>query len=100
MSSTDWKSEYACTVDCPNEGYLFEMRFISYCTTYGRRKYITTTMPAPNSDLSDLEKIRQSISSITSISSFDDVLAAVGLLDMPQGEFFFYNTSEGASIII
>ena len=46
-------------------------------------------MPAPNSNLSDLEKIRQSISSITSISSFDDVLAAVGLLDMPQGKFFF-----------
>ena len=52
-------------------------------------------MPAPNSNLSDLEKIRQSISSITSISSFDDVLAAVGLLDMPQGKFFLM-ISEGA----
>jgi len=53
-------------------------------TSVGGGHY-SINMPAPNSNLSDLEKIRQSISSITSISSFDDVLAAVGLLDMPQG---------------
>mmetsp|Transcript_5361 Transcript_5361/g.12179 ORF Transcript_5361/g.12179 Transcript_5361/m.12179 type:complete len:459 (+) Transcript_5361:122-1498(+) len=43
-------------------------------------------MPAPNSDLSDLDKIKQSLSSITSIGSVNDVLAAFGLLDMPQAQ--------------
>ena len=43
-------------------------------------------MVAPNSNLSDLEKIKQSLSSILSISSFDDVLATFGLLDMPQAQ--------------
>jgi len=57
-------------------------------------------MPAPNSDLSDLEKIRQSISSITSISSFDDVLAAVGLLDMPQGKFFLMIRSIISALVL
>lgn len=39
-----------------------------------------------NADLTDLEKIYQSLSAITSISSFDDVLAAFGLLDMPTAQ--------------
>ena len=43
-------------------------------------------MVAPNSNLSDLEKIKQSFSFILSISSFDDVLATFGLLDMPQAQ--------------
>ena len=40
-------------------------------------------MPAPNADLSDLDKIRRSLGSIGTISSFDDLLAAFGLADMP-----------------
>ena len=44
-------------------------------------------MPAPlNNDISDLDKIKQSLSAITSISSIDDILAAFGLLDMPQAQ--------------
>ena len=43
-------------------------------------------MPAPNNSISDLEKITQSLSFITSIKSFDDVLAIFGLLDMPQAQ--------------
>eukprot|EP00585_Thalassiosira_rotula_P004960 CAMPEP_0196150240 /NCGR_PEP_ID=MMETSP0910-20130528/31390_1 /TAXON_ID=49265 /ORGANISM="Thalassiosira rotula, Strain GSO102" /LENGTH=94 /DNA_ID=CAMNT_0041413323 /DNA_START=38 /DNA_END=319 /DNA_ORIENTATION=- len=43
-------------------------------------------MPAPNSDLSDLDKIKQSLTSVTSISSLDDVLAAFGLLNMPTAQ--------------
>lgn len=45
-------------------------------------------LPSPSSPpgdgMSDLDKILQSLSSITSISSIDDALAAVGLLDMPR----------------
>lgn len=45
------------------------------------------TMPAPlNDELSDLDKIRQSLAGITSIASFDDVLAMFGLLDMPRAQ--------------
>ena len=40
----------------------------------------------PTNSLSDLEKIQQSLSSITSIASFDDVLATFGLLDMPTAQ--------------
>lgn len=36
--------------------------------------------------LSDLEKIKQSLAAITSIGSFDDVLATFGLLDMPSAQ--------------
>ena len=45
-------------------------------------------MPNPFDDnpLSDLDKIRQSLSLITSISSVDDVLSAFGLLDMPRAQ--------------
>ena len=43
-------------------------------------------MPAPNSNLSDLDKVKQSLTSITSISSYDDVLRAFGLLNMPQAQ--------------
>mmetsp|Transcript_3195 Transcript_3195/g.6124 ORF Transcript_3195/g.6124 Transcript_3195/m.6124 type:complete len:175 (+) Transcript_3195:283-807(+) len=43
-------------------------------------------MPAPNADLSDLDKIKQSLTSVTSISSLDDVLAAFGLLNMPTAQ--------------
>ena len=44
-------------------------------------------MPASaNNDLSDLDKILQSLSFITSVKSFDDVLAIFGLLDMPQAQ--------------
>jgi len=43
-------------------------------------------MPAPNSNLSDLDKVRKSLTSITSISSYNDVLAAFGLLNMPQAQ--------------
>ena len=35
---------------------------------------------------SDLDKIRQSLGVITSISSIDDVLSAFGLLDMPRAQ--------------
>ena len=45
-------------------------------------------MPYSSDDdpLSDLDKIRQSLSLITSISSIDDVLSAFGLLDMPRAQ--------------
>ncbi|KAL9180660.1 hypothetical protein ACHAXT_011113 [Thalassiosira profunda] len=44
-------------------------------------------MPAPlNDGLSDLDKIRQSLASIASAGSLDDVLALVGLLDMPRAQ--------------
>ncbi|KAL7530363.1 hypothetical protein ACHAWF_003350 [Thalassiosira exigua] len=44
-------------------------------------------MPSPVDDgLSDLEKIRQSLASITSVASFDDVLALFGLVDMPRAQ--------------
>ena len=36
--------------------------------------------------LSDLDKIKQSLSAITNIGSFDDVLATFGLLDMPSAQ--------------
>ncbi len=37
-------------------------------------------------DPSDLDKLRDALSSITSISTIDDVLAAFGLLDMPAAQ--------------
>lgn len=43
-------------------------------------------MPTLNSDLSDFDKVKQSLTAITSIASFDDVLAAFGLLDMPAAQ--------------
>lgn len=47
----------------------------------------TINMAHPlNNGLSDLEKIRQSLSAITAIGSFDDVLATFGLLDMPSAQ--------------
>ena len=41
---------------------------------------------ADGSSLSDLDKIKQSLSAITSIASFDDVLAIFGLLEMPSAQ--------------
>lgn len=43
-------------------------------------------MSAGNNDPSDLDKLRNALASITSISSTDDVLAAFGLLDMPAAQ--------------
>ena len=45
-------------------------------------------MPYASDDAppSDLDKIRQSLGLITSISSIDDVLSALGLLDMPRAQ--------------
>ncbi|EJK56100.1 hypothetical protein THAOC_24079 [Thalassiosira oceanica] len=37
-------------------------------------------------DLSDLEKLQQSLAGVLAISSFDDVLAIFGLLDMPRAQ--------------
>mmetsp|Transcript_15568 Transcript_15568/g.31689 ORF Transcript_15568/g.31689 Transcript_15568/m.31689 type:complete len:480 (-) Transcript_15568:240-1679(-) len=43
-------------------------------------------MSTGNNDPSDLDKLRDALASITSISSTDDVLAAFGLLDMPAAQ--------------
>lgn len=44
-------------------------------------------MPTPlNNELSDLDKIKQSLSAITSIGSFDDVLRLCGIIDMPRAQ--------------
>jgi len=43
-------------------------------------------MPIPESDLSDIDKLKRALSSITSISSANDILAAFGLHDMPAAQ--------------